>query len=66
MRLLGAEREYRLEETVVLESRPGLDDGRRSAPLTINQIDFLLGTAATRYAWSSAPVRRASATCSAP
>ncbi|WGD39512.1 hypothetical protein [Streptomyces cathayae] len=44
MRLLGAEREYRLEETVVLESRPGLDDGRRSAPLTINQIDFLLGT----------------------
>ncbi|MEV7861980.1 hypothetical protein AB0O86_24900 [Streptomyces hirsutus] len=44
MRLLGAERGYRLEETVVLESRPGLDDGRRSAPLTINQIDFLLGT----------------------
>lgn len=43
MRLLGAEREYRLEETAVLESRPGLDDGRRSAPLTINQIDFLLG-----------------------
>ncbi|MEW1603051.1 hypothetical protein [Streptomyces sp. NPDC093808] len=43
MRLLGAEREYRLEEAVVLESRPGLDDGRRSAPLTINQIDYLLG-----------------------
>lgn len=42
-RLLGAEREYRLEEAVVLESRPGLDDGRRSAPLTINQIDYLLG-----------------------
>ncbi|MFE9045989.1 hypothetical protein ACFYOG_34500 [Streptomyces sp. NPDC007818] len=42
-RLLGAEREYRLEDAVVLESRPGLDDGRRSAPLTINQIDYLLG-----------------------
>ncbi|MFF9504915.1 hypothetical protein [Streptomyces sp. NPDC014656] len=42
-RLLGAEEEYRLEEAVVLESRPGLDDGRRSAPLTINQIDYLLG-----------------------
>ncbi|MGW7406830.1 hypothetical protein ACWGI9_24435 [Streptomyces sp. NPDC054833] len=42
-RLLGAEREYRLEEAVVLESRPGLDDGRRSAPLTINQVDYLLG-----------------------
>ncbi|GAA1011312.1 hypothetical protein ACFQWA_24725 [Streptomyces thermogriseus] len=43
-RLLGAERESRLEEAVVLDSRPGLDDGRRSAPLTINQIDYLLGT----------------------
>ncbi|HEX5534257.1 MAG TPA: hypothetical protein VFX33_11000 [Actinomycetales bacterium] len=42
-RLLGAERESRLEEAVVLDSRPGLDDGRRSAPLTINQIDYLLG-----------------------
>ncbi|GAA2463309.1 hypothetical protein [Streptomyces macrosporus] len=42
-RLLGAERESRLEEAVVLESRPGLDDGHRSAPLTINQIDYLLG-----------------------
>ncbi|MEU4265479.1 hypothetical protein ACYCCF_02110 [Streptomyces argenteolus] len=42
-RLLGAERESRLEEAVVLESRPGLDDGRRSAPLTIEQIDRLLG-----------------------
>ncbi|MGV9559398.1 hypothetical protein [Streptomyces sp. NPDC003522] len=42
-RLLGAERESRLEEAVVLESRPGLDGGRRSAPLTINQIDYLLG-----------------------
>ncbi|MGQ4414681.1 hypothetical protein ACN6LA_004719 [Streptomyces sp. SAS_269] len=42
-RLLGAERESRLEEAVVLESRPQLDGGRRSAPLTINQIDYLLG-----------------------
>ncbi|WP_406066210.1 hypothetical protein OG462_41685 [Streptomyces sp. NBC_01077] len=42
-RLLGAEREYRLEEAVVLESRPDLDGGQRSAPLTINQIDYLLG-----------------------
>ncbi|MGW2799533.1 hypothetical protein [Streptomyces sp. NPDC001269] len=41
-RLLGAEKESRLEETVVLESRPDLSDGR-SAPLTINQIDYLLG-----------------------
>ncbi|MGW1473199.1 hypothetical protein ACWCQJ_18390 [Streptomyces olivaceus] len=42
-RLWSAERESRLEEAVVLESRPGLDGGRRSAPLTINQIDYLLG-----------------------
>ncbi|MFF3286429.1 hypothetical protein [Streptomyces sp. NPDC003023] len=42
-RLLGAERESRLEEAAVQESRPGLDDGRRSAPLTISQIDRLLG-----------------------
>lgn len=42
-RLEGAERESRLEEAVVLESRPALDDGHRSAPLTINQIDYLLG-----------------------
>ncbi|MFE9975800.1 hypothetical protein ACFYRD_35100 [Streptomyces hirsutus] len=42
-RLWSAERESRLEETVVLESRPGLDGDRRSAPLTINQIDYLLG-----------------------
>ncbi|MFB7084760.1 hypothetical protein [Streptomyces sp. NPDC056296] len=42
-RLWSAEQESRLEETVVLESRPGLDGGRRSAPLTINQIDYLLG-----------------------
>ncbi|CAL9292599.1 hypothetical protein [Streptomyces sp. SudanB52_2052] len=41
-RLLGAEKESRLEETVVLESRPDLSDGR-SAPLTVNQIDYLLG-----------------------
>ncbi|MFC9096924.1 hypothetical protein [Streptomyces sp. NPDC057072] len=41
-RLLGAEKESRLEETVVLESRPDLSNGR-SAPLTVNQIDYLLG-----------------------
>ncbi|MEU8476659.1 hypothetical protein [Streptomyces hygroscopicus] len=41
-RLLRAEKESRLEETVVLESRPDLCDGR-SAPLTVNQIDYLLG-----------------------
>ncbi|MFD9817269.1 hypothetical protein [Streptomyces sp. NPDC059080] len=41
-RLLRAEKESRLEETVVLESRPVLLDGR-SAPLTVNQIDYLLG-----------------------
>ncbi|WP_162890391.1 hypothetical protein [Streptomyces olivoreticuli] len=41
-RLLRAERESRLEETVVLESRPVLSEGR-SAPLTVNQIDYLLG-----------------------
>ncbi|MFF8946709.1 hypothetical protein ACF1A5_31525 [Streptomyces sp. NPDC014864] len=41
-RLLRAERESRLEDTVVLESRPDLSDGR-SAPLTVNQIDYLLG-----------------------
>ena len=41
-RLLRAETESRLEETVVLESRPDLYDGR-SAPLTVNQIDYLLG-----------------------
>ncbi|GLX50353.1 hypothetical protein Shyhy01_33030 [Streptomyces hygroscopicus subsp. hygroscopicus] len=41
-RLLRAETESRLEETVVLESRPDLYDGR-SAPLTVTQIDYLLG-----------------------
>jgi hypothetical protein len=41
-RLLRAETESRLEETVVLESRPDLSDGR-SAPLSVNQIDYLLG-----------------------
>ncbi|WP_449476162.1 hypothetical protein [Streptomyces abikoensis] len=41
-RLLGAAKESRLEETVVLESRPVLSDNR-SAPLTVNQIDYLLG-----------------------
>lgn len=41
--LLGAEREYRLEDTVVLESRLEMSD-KRSAPLTIDQIDYLLGS----------------------
>ncbi|MET8514266.1 hypothetical protein [Streptomyces sp. NPDC005077] len=38
----GAERDCRLEDAVVLESRPLLSDGS-SAPLTISQIDYLLG-----------------------
>ncbi|MEU5163758.1 hypothetical protein AB0G74_29665 [Streptomyces sp. NPDC020875] len=41
-RLEGAERDCRLEETLVRESRPDLTDGR-SAPLTVDQIDYLLG-----------------------
>lgn len=41
--LLGAEREYRLEDAVVLESRLEMSD-KRSAPLTIDQIDYLLGS----------------------
>ncbi|WP_330479238.1 hypothetical protein OG301_33915 [Streptomyces platensis] len=41
-RLLSAERECRLEEAVVLESRPELY-GNRAAPLTVNQIDYVLG-----------------------
>ncbi|MEU3599085.1 hypothetical protein ABZ714_10190 [Streptomyces sp. NPDC006798] len=41
-RLEGAERDCRLEETLVRESRPDLADGR-SAPLTVDQIDYLLG-----------------------
>ncbi|WP_329184611.1 hypothetical protein [Actinacidiphila glaucinigra] len=41
-RLWNAERECRLEETVFLENRPVLSD-HRSAPLTRNQIDYLLG-----------------------
>ncbi|MFF7701891.1 hypothetical protein [Streptomyces lydicus] len=41
-RLLSAERECRLEEAVVLESRPELF-GNRAAPLTVNQIDYVLG-----------------------
>ncbi|MGW0556530.1 hypothetical protein ACWDZ6_20365 [Streptomyces sp. NPDC002926] len=40
--LLSAETECRLEETVVLEGRPELPDGR-SAPLTVTQVDDLLG-----------------------
>ncbi|WP_225844916.1 hypothetical protein [Streptomyces sp. HPF1205] len=41
-RLLSAESECRLEETVVLEGRPELHDGR-SAPLTVTQVNDLLG-----------------------
>ncbi|MFE0170908.1 hypothetical protein ACFWZ2_01210 [Streptomyces sp. NPDC059002] len=40
--LLSAESECRLEETVVLEGRPELSDGR-PAPLTVTQVDDLLG-----------------------
>ncbi|MFE0422424.1 hypothetical protein, partial [Streptomyces sp. NPDC058953] len=41
-RLEGADDDCRLEETLVKESRPDLTDGR-SAPLTVDQIDYLLG-----------------------
>ncbi|MFD8868724.1 hypothetical protein ACFV1F_31060 [Streptomyces sp. NPDC059590] len=41
-RLLGAERECKLEESIMLQGRPELSD-RRSAPLTITQLDDLLG-----------------------
>ncbi|MET8009879.1 hypothetical protein ABZU86_23585 [Streptomyces sp. NPDC005271] len=40
--LLSAETECDLEETVVMEGRPELSDGR-SAPLTVTQVDDLLG-----------------------
>ncbi|MFD5656531.1 hypothetical protein [Streptomyces hirsutus] len=41
-RLLRAEQDCKLEESIVLEGRPDLPD-RRSAPLTITQLDDLLG-----------------------
>ncbi|MFE2696342.1 hypothetical protein [Streptomyces mirabilis] len=41
-RLLRAERDCKLEESIVLEGRPELPDGR-PAPLTITQLDDLLG-----------------------
>ncbi|MFJ9443779.1 hypothetical protein ACIRRH_18170 [Kitasatospora sp. NPDC101235] len=41
-RLLSAADECQLEETVVLESRPELRDNR-AAPLTVTQVDDLLG-----------------------
>ncbi|MGW2748223.1 hypothetical protein [Streptomyces sp. NPDC001450] len=41
-RLLRAEQDCKLEESIVLEGRPELPDGR-SAPLTITQLDDLLG-----------------------
>ncbi|MFF2375168.1 hypothetical protein ACFVUW_12400 [Streptomyces xiamenensis] len=40
-RLMSAETEYELEETVILADRPELPD-RRSAPLTVAQMDDLL------------------------
>ncbi|MER5661783.1 hypothetical protein [Streptomyces mirabilis] len=40
--LLGAETECELEETVIMEGRPELTS-RRSAPLTVTQVDDLLG-----------------------
>ncbi|MCC3766824.1 hypothetical protein [Streptomyces sp. UNOC14_S4] len=45
--LQSAENECRLEETVVLEGRPELADGR-AAPLTVSQIDDLLGDRANQ------------------
>ncbi|MEV5342105.1 hypothetical protein AB0K93_27030 [Streptomyces sp. NPDC052676] len=41
-RLLGAERDYVLQESIVQEGRPELPDGG-PAPLTITQLDDLLG-----------------------
>ncbi|WP_079151882.1 hypothetical protein [Streptomyces sp. RTd22] len=42
-RLLRAEEDCRLQDTVVLERRPRVLKGERSAPLTVNQIDYLRG-----------------------
>ncbi|MFD8913692.1 hypothetical protein [Streptomyces sp. NPDC059575] len=46
-RLLGAERDCELQESIVLEGRPELPDGR-PAPLTITQLDDLLGERANQ------------------
>jgi hypothetical protein len=46
-RLLRAERDCRLQESIVLEGRPELPDGR-PAPLTITQLDDLLGERANQ------------------
>ncbi|MEU7204244.1 hypothetical protein [Streptomyces sp. NPDC045470] len=42
-RLLRAEEDCRLQDTVVLERRPRILQGDRSAPLTVNQIDYVRG-----------------------
>ncbi|GCD47425.1 hypothetical protein [Streptomyces paromomycinus] len=42
-RLLRAEEDCRLQDTVVLERRPRILNGDRSAPLTVNQIDYVRG-----------------------
>ncbi|KOG52546.1 NUP-1 protein [Streptomyces griseoflavus] len=46
-RLLRAEQDCKLEESIVLEGRPELPD-RRPAPLTITQLDDLLGERANQ------------------
>ncbi|MEU7041114.1 hypothetical protein AB0A77_08635 [Streptomyces varsoviensis] len=46
-RLLRAEQDCKLQESIVLEGRPELSDGR-SAPLTITQLDDLLGERANQ------------------
>ncbi|GAA2266616.1 hypothetical protein GCM10010232_68750 [Streptomyces amakusaensis] len=46
-RLLRAEQDCKLEESIVLEGRPELPDGR-PAPLTITQLDDLLGERANQ------------------
>ncbi|MGW3113380.1 hypothetical protein [Streptomyces sp. NPDC001091] len=46
-RLLRAEQDCRLQESIVQEGRPELSDGR-SAPLTITQLDDLLGERANQ------------------
>ncbi|MEU5015172.1 hypothetical protein AB0G35_33845 [Streptomyces sp. NPDC021749] len=46
-RLLRAEQDCELQESIVLEGRPELPD-RRSAPLTITQLDDLLGERANQ------------------
>ncbi|MCT7351020.1 hypothetical protein N4P33_02345 [Streptomyces sp. 15-116A] len=46
-RLLRAERDYKLQESIVQEGRPELPDGR-PAPLSITQLDDLLGERANQ------------------